>query len=89
MSEKLRLSFGMYRGFYIDEAPLDYLSWVLANIRLSMPMQGEIRKVLKDAEYPVDGHEHRWNGETQSPFDPGLDIDAAWSRSRGQRTIKT
>lgn len=85
MSEKVRLSFGMYRGYFVDETPLNYLSWGVDNVRLSIPLQTEIKRVLKDADYPENG---RVSAEAtpNNPFD--VDRELA-NPSRGQRTIRT
>lgn len=55
----LRLGFGSYRGFYVEEVPLDYLSWAVTTVSLSVPLQEAIRKVLADANYPVGHHRCR------------------------------
>lgn len=50
------MPFGKYAGFLLEEVPLSYLSWALANVELTATLKEKMHNLMDEANYPKNGH---------------------------------
>ena len=49
----MRMPFGKYRGYAIDDLPPSYIQWLRENVQLREPLLSEIYRVLFGSRYEV------------------------------------
>jgi hypothetical protein len=50
----MRMPFGKYRGEYVDELPVDYLTWLFENVELRGGLAQAVRDALSEQSRDAD-----------------------------------